>query len=711
VVRSILARLPSPARRRLLQLYRTISGKHALRRSFKMADSDVMKRGLRTVHLVRSRLLPIWAEVDRFRGHRPTGAPTLSVLVGTLHTDEPQLDACRQAIRDQDFDGDLEHVVISGLPKVQADDRLFQTFLRSGRDVLIKVDADMVVHDHSFVTDVVRFFKDRPDIDLLQMSVTDTYSAGPMQGVNAYARRVALRAVEQDRAFTDRPSTPVERRWQVPTRFLEAVTHAPNPSRQQAVRFGIQCGTKVLAALAEAERPLARSQLIYLERAYQAFQQDPDPTRAMFCFGAERALRGDSDIADVDVNLGLGASGDRVVPLLSSSRSTALRPEIAALREEARQAIGRSAAVRDVLFLVPHARLYGGVLRFFALGRALRAAGAEATIAMPDAAFNTQPQIDNVREGPYSDVPVAPLSTVTGRSWDVAICGDYSSGLLCLLPYLPARRTAAYLLTGWATAMQNERQIDACRPDLVIANSSYVASQYPGLLPHVLPGGIDLDIFSPRPMRAREPGSTFRIGTPGGRDLPRKRLDDALAACKQLVNTGVALELHVWTAAPLERRLPEFCVVHEALSRSSVAALLRTMDVVLCPEEDAGWNNPAAEAMATGIPVVCTPAGTTDFATDEVSALVVEPRDVDGFVQALRRILADPDLAASLRQAGIDHIGKFTWPHVAANLVSIIEKVMPGAPDPMASQLTERRVRAELRQRTRRRTSAEESSL
>src|SRR6185503_4859587 len=46
-------------------------------------------------------------------------------------------------------------------------------------------------------------------------------------------------------------------------------------------------------------------------------------------------------------------------------------------------------------------------------------------------------------------------------------------------------------------------------------------------------------------------------------------------------------------------------------------------DVFVSAEKKAGWSNTTIEAMACGVPVVCTSSGTSDFAIHEETALVV----------------------------------------------------------------------------------------
>ncbi len=86
-------------------------------------------------------------------------------------------------------------------------------------------------------------------------------------------------------------------------------------------------------------------------------------------------------------------------------------------------------------------------------------------------------------------------------------------------------------------------------------------------------------------------------------------------------------------------------------------------------EKRAGWCNTAAEAMASGACVVCTPSGTGDFARDGETALVVRIRHPWFLARALTRVLGDDALRARLATAGRAGIARHAWPRLAAKLL------------------------------------------
>ena len=98
-------------------------------------------------------------------------------------------------------------------------------------------------------------------------------------------------------------------------------------------------------------------------------------------------------------------------------------------------------------------------------------------------------------------------------------------------------------------------------------------------------------------------------------------------------------------------------------------------DVFCFPSLLEGFGLPVLEAMGHGTPVV-TSAGT---ATEEVvgdAGLTVDPADVDGLAEALRRLLGDSDLAERLGAAGRLRASTMTWAATAEATVSLYREVL-----------------------------------
>ncbi len=100
-----------------------------------------------------------------------------------------------------------------------------------------------------------------------------------------------------------------------------------------------------------------------------------------------------------------------------------------------------------------------------------------------------------------------------------------------------------------------------------------------------------------------------------------------------------------------------------------MAWLYGQADVFVTAEWRAGWANTAAEAMACGVPVVCTPSGSRDFAENGRTALVA-PFPLAGAIRKrLERLIEDAPLRRRLAEAGLERIKEFTWSRLADRLL------------------------------------------
>lgn len=96
--------------------------------------------------------------------------------------------------------------------------------------------------------------------------------------------------------------------------------------------------------------------------------------------------------------------------------------------------------------------------------------------------------------------------------------------------------------------------------------------------------------------------------------------------------------------------------------RSDVADLLPQMRIgVICSDSE-GFSNAVMEYMIAGLPVVATNSGgTAEIVLHGRTGLLTPPGDVDALVQALRRLLDEPETTAAMGRAGAEAIGdRFT---------------------------------------------------
>jgi glycosyltransferase involved in cell wall biosynthesis len=108
-------------------------------------------------------------------------------------------------------------------------------------------------------------------------------------------------------------------------------------------------------------------------------------------------------------------------------------------------------------------------------------------------------------------------------------------------------------------------------------------------------------------------------------------------------------------------------------------------DVCVVPSHYEPFGLVPIEAMACRTPTVASDVGGLQFTVvPEVTGLLVPPKDVDGFTQAIDRILANPAWRDELGQTGRHRVEiAFSWDSVAARLSNLYSRLMAEAIEPI----------------------------
>jgi glycosyltransferase involved in cell wall biosynthesis len=127
----------------------------------------------------------------------------------------------------------------------------------------------------------------------------------------------------------------------------------------------------------------------------------------------------------------------------------------------------------------------------------------------------------------------------------------------------------------------------------------------------------------------------------------------------RLVRAGVALP-------EAERRLADSLGVADlvlelgAVGRDVMPALYNRCDVLVFPSFYEGFGWPPLEAMACGLPVVCSRWGSLLEVVDDAAA-TAPAEDYDALASHVIRILAEPAEAAAFARRGVERAARFTW--------------------------------------------------
>lgn len=186
---------------------------------------------------------------------------------------------------------------------------------------------------------------------------------------------------------------------------------------------------------------------------------------------------------------------------------------------------------------------------------------------------------------------------------------------------------------------------------------------------HVLPLGVDVEMFRPAPPTRHE---AFTIGFVG-QVTQRKGISYLLDAFEALRPRGARLLV---VGRPVGSRRPWLRAGVEhlpAMARWELPEIYQRMDVFVLPSLIEGFPQTALEAMACGVPVIVSEnTFGTDVVVDGHDGYVVPIRDVDAIVDRLQGLINDESRRSAMGTHARATAERFTWEAFGRRVLDLV---------------------------------------
>lgn len=172
-----------------------------------------------------------------------------------------------------------------------------------------------------------------------------------------------------------------------------------------------------------------------------------------------------------------------------------------------------------------------------------------------------------------------------------------------------------------------------------------------------VPNGLDTDIIHSTGTRDADPNRKVRVLLEGPIDIPYKGMQYAFAAVE-------GLDCEVWCISSAGVPKPGWRCdkFFSGVPMNQMKYMYSNCDILLKMSQVEGFFGPPMEMMACrGACVVGKVTGYDEYIVDNYNALVVEPGDVEGAHNAVKRLIEDKELREKLAENGYKTAMQWKW--------------------------------------------------
>lgn len=256
---------------------------------------------------------------------------------------------------------------------------------------------------------------------------------------------------------------------------------------------------------------------------------------------------------------------------------------------------------------------------------------------------------------------------------DVLICG--TSGLLDLLELSSAKLKIIYLLEKKYVKEYTKYFKGSF---VIVSVFSDWRDYFPEIDAYTIPGGVNPEHFKARTKLSQGEKKKFTILTYGSSKRASELVIEAFekleikdASLVILSNTNSRLGFFKIFRPSSSRNIQVIC----GLPDKELPTIYQQADLFVSAETNAiGWSHSVAEAMACSTPIVCTAAGTTDFAKHLLNSIVLPFEDVSAIAGSIWMIYNDRELGRYLAENARRDILNYSWEVVCNKFEEIFQK-------------------------------------
>ncbi len=219
----------------------------------------------------------------------------MRVLVGTLFSGENEFRQCKDSLQDQVFTN-WDHVVYKNLPNKKAHETLYRKFMDEAEnyDLFVKLDADMVFMSEQSLSKIVGTFQNYKHLDHALLGVKDWASNSIIDGLHIFSNRATWTKNDENLFVDPSPKVP-GKKFYTHNEPAPLVVHSPNPSKNQAFRFGYHRALKLLQTDRVGFSFLSsRMQFKLLSNIWHQYYIKRDVIRGIILFGADYVIRNEA---------------------------------------------------------------------------------------------------------------------------------------------------------------------------------------------------------------------------------------------------------------------------------------------------------------------------------------------------------------------------------------------------------------------------------